>query len=205
MNLWHHRCSNDDGFPDKTKQHLYWKAWGHPWTQAFSRSPAYVASKGKYAHSSWHSGQWKSSTGSCPSHNRQVFHIRRTFGTYWLQFIIAEVPKSWLISYTRHFDTNNDKRHQARTTIDAEVNYREYTCLVENGGASKLLLRCLEQYTDTELRTYITQMCPWIRAKLFECNTLGVWLPLNCMSFHKHVHYPCHHAIIIETFHCNIG
>ena len=36
------------------------------------------------------------------------------------------------------------------------------------------------------------------------CNTLGVWLPLNCMSFHKHTHHLCHHAIITETCICNI-
>jgi len=35
------------------------------------------------------------------------------------------------------------------------------------------------------------------------CNTLGVWLPLNRMSFHKHVHYLCHHAIVTETCMCN--
>ena len=35
------------------------------------------------------------------------------------------------------------------------------------------------------------------------CNTLGVWLPLNRMSFHKHAHYLCHHAIVTETCMCN--
>jgi hypothetical protein len=37
------------------------------------------------------------------------FIINSTYGTYWLQFIIAEIPKSWLIPYTRRFDTNKDK------------------------------------------------------------------------------------------------
>ena len=36
------------------------------------------------------------------------------------------------------------------------------------------------------------------------CNTLGVWLPHNCISFHKHVHHLCHHVIVIETCICNI-
>lgn len=97
------------------------------------------------------------------------FITSSTFGTYWLQFIIAEVPKSWLIPYTRHFDTNNDKRHQARTRIDTEVNNREYMCLVENGWASKLVHRTIKMpRTVYWYRTYITQMCPWIRTKLFK-------------------------------------
>lgn len=73
------------------------------------------------------------------SRSTGLFITSSTFETYWWQFIIAEVPKSWLIPYTRRFDTNNDKWHQARTTIDAEVNNREYTLLVENGWASKLV------------------------------------------------------------------
>ena len=32
------------------------------------------------------------------------------------------------------------------------------------------------------------------------CNTLGVWLPHNCMSFYKHKHHLCHHAIVTETY-----
>ena len=30
------------------------------------------------------------------------------------------------------------------------------------------------------------------------CNTLGVWLPQNCISFHKHVHHLPHHVIVTE-------
>ena len=33
------------------------------------------------------------------------------------------------------------------------------------------------------------------------CNTLGVWLPHNCMSFHKHMHHLCHHAICHWNMH----
>ena len=36
------------------------------------------------------------------------------------------------------------------------------------------------------------------------CNTLGVWLPQNCISFHKHVHHLSNHAIVTETCICNI-
>ena len=36
------------------------------------------------------------------------------------------------------------------------------------------------------------------------CNTLGVWLPQNCISFHNHVHHLSHHAIVTETCICNI-
>lgn len=92
------------------------------------------------------------------------FIINSTYGTYWLQFIIAEIPKSWLIPYTRRFDTNKDKWHQARTTIDAEVNNRGYRYLVENGCASKLGHRTIKMSRAVYwYRTYITQMYPWIR------------------------------------------
>jgi hypothetical protein len=36
------------------------------------------------------------------------------------------------------------------------------------------------------------------------CNTLGVWLTLNCISFHKHAYHPSHQANVTETFICNI-
>ena len=39
---------------------------------------------------------------------------------------------------------------------------------------------------------------------LTNCNTLGVWLPQYCISFHKHVHHLSHHAIVTDTCICNI-
>jgi hypothetical protein len=36
------------------------------------------------------------------------------------------------------------------------------------------------------------------------CSTLGVWLTPNCISFHKHVYHPSHHANVTETCICNI-
>ena len=61
-----------------------------------------------------------------------------------------------------------------------------------------------ENYLAFYIKWYAFQISGRDFSKGEGYNTLGVWLPQNCISFHKHMHHPCHHAIITETYICNI-
>ena len=79
----------------------------------------------------------------------------------------------------------------------------KYICLIlsKSDHIGELIITFLLNLTNVVSPLLIRL---WRCAPYVSCNTLGVWLPQKCISFHKHVHHLSHHAIVTETYICNI-
>ena len=73
----------------------------------------------------------------------------------------------------------------------------KYICLIlsKSDHIGELMITSLLNLTNVVSPLLIRL---WRCAPYVSCNTLGVWLPQKCISFHKHVHHLSHHAIVLK-------